>query len=184
MKATDQLKTEHEGIKLMLRILEAAAQRVEAGKPVPHEDLDSMAEFLSVFADKCHHGKEEDHLFPALEAAGVPRDGGPLGVMLHEHTTGRGFIAGLKEAIAGLKSNRTDAPALLASNARQYIELLTQHIEKENTVLFMIADARLPEEEDARLVEAFEELERERIGPGKHEEFHKLLARLEKTYLK
>jgi hemerythrin-like domain-containing protein len=34
-------------------------------------------EFLTVFVDKCHHGKEEEFLFPALEAAGIAREGGP-----------------------------------------------------------------------------------------------------------
>ncbi len=183
MKATDELKKEHEGIKLMLRILGAVADRIEEGTPVPPEDLDAIAEFLSVFADKCHHGKEENHLFPVLEAVGVLREGGPIGVMLQEHAKGRALIAGLKDAVAGYKLKKKDAPGRFVANARQYIELLTQHIEKENGVLFMMADAKLDPGRDDALLEAFEELEHDRIGPGKHEEFHALLERLKKAYL-
>jgi len=183
MKATEELRNEHEGIKLMLRVLGAVAKEIEAGKPVPPADLDSIAEFLSVFADRCHHGKEEDHLFPSLEAAGVPRQGGPIGVMLDQHAKGRTFIADLKAGIAGLEAKRGGAAEKFVSAARGYIALLTQHIEKENNVLFPMAARVLGEAEDARLVEAFGELERERIGPGKHEEFHEMLERLSRAYL-
>jgi len=191
MKSTDELKREHEGVKRMLRVLGAVASKVEAGSPVPHTDLDSITEFLSVFVDKCHHAKEEECLFPALEAAGIPREGGPIGVMLSEHAQGRAFIAKLKGAVAGYKSQKTDAPGPksgpvpgnLASAARGYIDLLTRHIEKENEGLFPMADMRLSPADDARLVAAFEAIERDRIGPGKHEEFHRMIKRLEKDYL-
>jgi hemerythrin-like domain-containing protein len=183
MKATDELKREHEGVKVMLRILGAVASKVEAGSPVPPKDLDSIVEFLSVFVDKCHHAKEEDGLFPALEAAGVPREGGPIGVMLSEHAEGRGFIAKLKGAVAGGRSGQADAPANLAAAARGYIDLLTRHIGKENEVLFPMADLRLTPADDARLLAAFEAIERDRIGAGKHEEFHRMLKRMATAYL-
>jgi hemerythrin-like domain-containing protein len=183
MKSTDELKREHEGVKRMLRVLGAVASKVEAGSPVPHADLDSITEFLSVFVDKCHHAKEEECLFPALEAAGIPREGGPIGVMLSEHAQGRVFIAKLKSAVAGYKSQKTDAPGNMAFAARGYIDLLTRHIEKENEVLFPMADMRLSPADDARLVAAFEVIERDRIGQGKHEEFHRMIKRMEKDYL-
>ena len=61
-------------------------------------------DFLSIFVDKCHHGKEEEFLFPALEAKGVKREGGPIGVMLHEHEQGRGLVAMLRNAVADYTS--------------------------------------------------------------------------------
>jgi hemerythrin-like domain-containing protein len=183
MKTTEELKKEHQGIKLMLRILRVIAAKVEEGERLPQGDLEAIAEFLSVFADKCHHGKEEEYLFPALEAAGVSREGGPIGVMLSEHTKGRALIAGLKEAIPGLGSGERNAPGRFASVAREYAGLLTQHIEKEDGVLFPMTEARITADQDEELFEAFENLERERIGSGKHEEFHRLLKRLKKAYL-
>jgi len=183
VRATQELRNEHEGIKLLLRILKSVADRVLAGEAVPREDLDSIGEFLSVFADRCHHGKEEDHLFPALAEAGVPRDGGPIAVMLGEHTRGRSLIADLKDGIAGLQAKLDGAPAKFAAASLAYVDLLTQHTEKENQVLFRIADQRLSAADDERLVQAFAKLEHERIGPGKHEEFHALLDRLRAQYL-
>jgi hemerythrin-like domain-containing protein len=82
MKATQQLRAEHEGIQLMLRILEAICRKLEAGERVNPDHMEGIIEFFRVFVDHCHHGKEEELLFPVMEAAGVIKQGGPLGVML------------------------------------------------------------------------------------------------------
>lgn len=184
MKATEQLIEEHNGIMLMLKILSKLCDKLERGEPTSAERLESIVDFLSVFADRCHHGKEEDLLFPALEAAGIPRQGGPIGVMLQEHTLGRGYIKGMSEALAQYKSDQSGAAADLSRHARNYIALLTQHIQKENHVLFPMADMHLSAEEQTELLEGFETIERERIGEGKHEEYHALMHRLETLYLK
>ena len=62
--------------------------------------------------------------------------------------------------------------------------LLMQHIEKENNVLFPMAQMTLSAQQDAELVQRFEQLEEERIGPGRHEAFHELMHQLEQIYLK
>lgn len=184
MKATDELKKEHEGIELMLRILGAISDKSARGEEISVQHLVDIMEFLTVFVDKCHHGKEEEFLFPALEAAGIAREGGPVGVMLHEHEQGRKLVAKLKRAVSGLRTGDQSAAAGIAETGNQYIALLTDHIAKENNMLFIMADERLDGFQDERLVEAFEKLERDRIGIGKHEEFHALLEQLQGVYLK
>jgi hemerythrin-like domain-containing protein len=181
MKATEELRNEHQGIELMLRVLEAVSDEMDRGAQVSSDHLDGIMEFLSVFVDKCHHGKEEEFLFPSLEAAGVPREEGPIEVLLLEHMQGRSLYADLKKAADRIKSGA--APESFQITALDYVALLTQHIDKENNVLFPLADAKLNAAKDAELVEAFEQLEKDRIGPGKHEEFHRLLGRLEQEYL-
>ncbi|OQB37776.1 MAG: Hemerythrin HHE cation binding domain protein [Candidatus Hydrogenedentes bacterium ADurb.Bin179] len=182
-KCLIELGQEHGGIQLMLRILEAIAKQIEAGQPAPEADLDAIAEFLSVFADRCHHGKEEDFLFPALQNLDIPAGKETIKVLLSEHQKGRGLIGAMKGAIAGLEKGEENAKKRIVEAGRGYIDLLTRHIEKENQ-FFRAADSQLSEAEDGRLVEAFEKLERERIGPGRHEEFHALLDWLSRTYLK
>jgi len=174
MLAVEQLKKEHEAILLLLDILGVVCKVIEAGEKVSQKDLEDILEFISVFADKCHHAKEEDLLFPAMEESGIPRDGGPIEAMLQEHDLGRSFVKGMREA----KTQQEFAVA-----ARNYISLLTQHIEKENDILYAIANVHIPEEKQEELVNLFEKLEEEKIGIGKHEEFHKLLKKLEKIYL-
>ncbi|MEJ2111943.1 MAG: hemerythrin domain-containing protein [Acidobacteriota bacterium] len=183
MKATDELRKEHEGILLMLHILEAVSKKIQLGDRTDPDDLDNIVEFLSVFADKCHHGKEEDFLFPALEASGIPKEGGPIGVMLEEHKIGRGLIAKLKASVNMCRSGEGKAPAEFTSTAGEYIELLRQHINKENNILFPMADRVLDASKDNNLFASFEKLEKDQIGEGKHEEFHALLKKLRDKYM-
>lgn len=57
-------------------------------------------------------------------------------------------------------------------------------VDKENNVLFPIGDNRLSEEKKEKLWKGFETIEKQKIGVGKHEEFHKMLDHLESVYLK
>ena len=183
MKATKQLKTEHEAVKLMLKILEAACDSLKAGKKLQISDFDDMIDFLKVFVDQCHHGKEELLLFPQLEKEGVQKENGPIGVMLAEHEQGRGYIRAMSQAVADYKSGTTDSTQLLIENGTLYIELLDQHIYKENNVLFAMADKLFTEKTQNELFDRFEELEEKVIGLGKHEELHRRLERLNAAYI-
>ena len=53
-------------------------------------------DFFRQFADGCHHHKEEEQLFPAMESAGTPVEAGPIGCMLHEHELGRELVARMR----------------------------------------------------------------------------------------
>lgn len=182
MKATQQLKDEHEGIKIMLRILEQVCRQLEAAGNLNKGHFEGILEFLSVFVDRCHHGKEEELLFPALIAAGVPKEG-PVAVMLHEHEMGRNYVKAMSQAHAAYLAEDGSSSEDIVQNARDYIALLKDHIEKENKVLFVTADSRLSEKTQNRLFEGFETIEAERIGVGRHEEFHDLLEKLSGIYL-
>ena len=103
MKPIEDLKAEHEGILLMLDVLERMSERIAAGKSVPTDHLKQVLDFLQVFADQCHHGKEERLLFSAMEAAGVPKEGGPLAVMLSEHGRGRLFTGEMRDLVELLR---------------------------------------------------------------------------------
>lgn len=183
MTPTDQLKEEHEGILLMLKILGEVCSRLAARQKVDPNHPGRIVEFFRVFADKCHHGKEEGLLFPEMEKAGVPKERGPIGVMLAEHDQGRGYVRAMGEAAVRLKKGDPGGAEEFVENARNYITLLAQHIEKENSILFPMGEKVIPQEKQQALVKAFERLEREQIGEGTHEEFHQLLHQLKEIYL-
>ncbi len=184
MAATKQLREEHEGINLMRTILEKVTSAGESGQKLDLDHIERMLEFFRVFVDRCHHGKEEDLLFPELEKHGILKNGGPIAVMLTEHGQGRRCIQGMVDALAGLNRDAPEAATLLRQNAMSYVSLLRQHILKEEGVLFVMADKVLSPQEDETLLQGFEKLEVERIGVGKHEEFHRLLYKLQGIYLK
>jgi hemerythrin-like domain-containing protein len=182
MKPTAELSQEHQGILEMIRILAKMAERLEAGTPVEAGDLEAALDFIRVFADKCHHAKEEGHLFPEMERAGIPRGRGPIAVMLAEHEEGRKHVAAMARALRGAGKGHKKAMAAFAAAARGYGELLTQHIFKEDNILYPMADNRLSPDQQASLEDCFADVEKNVVGEGRHEEFHRLLERLGAAY--
>lgn len=184
MEATAVLIDEHRAIKRMLRVAESVAAKLDGGEPVPAEDLAGIVEFISGFADQCHHAKEEGLLFPAMEKAGIPRQGGPIGAMFHEHKEGREFVRRMRSAAERSAAGDLRAASEFAANARGYAALLRRHIDKEDHVLYPMADDVISESGQRELIQAFEKVEEESVGVGEHERFHRILARLEAAYLK
>ena len=183
MNPIDELKTEHRAIEGALDLFVNLAGRLaEAPQTHTASDARQMLDFFQTFTDACHHGKEEGFLFPALEAIGVSRQGGPIGVMLHEHDQGRALMAELRRALDAHAAGDRSAAAAFRAHAEAYREFLRQHIQKEDQVLFRIAAERLPQAKLAELARDFERLEEERIGHGRHEELHRMLEAFEKAY--
>ena len=105
-------------------------------------------------------------------------------MMLMEHQQGREFVRKMKEAFSEYRSGNPTADVPFIREARGYIALLDQHILKENNVLFPLAEKQLPEAKQSELADGFETIELQKIGTGKHEEFHGMLGNLERIYLK
>ena len=176
--ATQVLRHEHDAILKMLDATEQVAQRAERGEKIPAEVLTDLLEFFRLFADRCHHGKEEDLLFPLLRKKGIPGEGGPIGMMLYEHEQGRSLIRQMAEAVEAYQSGQATAGTAWAKAARGYTDLLRSHINKENNVLFPMADRVLAAGEQASLAEEFERLEVEKMGTGTHERLHAKMDKL------
>jgi hemerythrin-like domain-containing protein len=176
MIATQTLRHEHEAILKMLEATEEVSRRLQAFQPVSPETLEGLQEFFREFADHCHHGKEEDLLFPFLEQKGIPRGGGPIGMMLYEHEQGRALIREMGEAAAAYREGEDGSGPRWARAAGGYAHLLREHIAKENNVLFVMAERLLSPEEQDRLGKQFEAIELEKMGAGTHERLH---ARME-----
>ena len=98
------------------------------------------ADLIKGFADGCHHKKEEGVLFEAMVGAGLPRQGGPIPVMLAEHEQGRAFTRGMRDAANRLAAGNGAPAADVVNDARGYAALLRQHMQKENGILFPLAD--------------------------------------------
>ena len=137
--ATSRLRDEHQ---LILRVA-AAMQTLIAAADDDRWEFDAFEDcitFIRLFADACHHGKEEDLLFPELEKAGMPRDQGPIAVMLYEHQQGRAYAHHMAAALADARTGDTTARATLRNAAHGYVDLIRGHIMKEDQVLFNMAD--------------------------------------------
>jgi hemerythrin-like domain-containing protein len=178
MGPTSTLRHEHDIILLVLNGIERGAGSLQATLLNDPDWLDTIVDFVRNFADRCHHGKEERHLFTRLEERGIPRAGGPIGVMLQEHEQGRAFIRTVVEATLEAKAADTAALEAASEALLAYVSLLRGHIAKENDVLFVMADQVLTPEDQTELDAAFERVEAEEMGEGTHERYHELAHEL------
>lgn len=179
MNPTQVLMKEHRVIERVLDALEKATQALEQGKPVRTAFFLEVADFIRGFADGCHHQKEEDVLFIAMSKAGVPVQGGPIGVMLQEHEQGRQYTRLMRQSAEKIIAGDAAARQDLTASARGYVALLRQHIAKEDQVLFPLADRLIPAPQQQQLQQDFDRLEHTQTGEGLHEKYISLAAALQ-----
>lgn len=175
-KATQDLRNEHDAILHVFTVLD---KMLSSNSKSDADNLrfgNELVYFLKIFADKCHHGKEEDILFMELEKNGVLNEGGPIGAMLREHQQGREYIVLMN------KSLESKDLADFKNTAIKFRDLLRNHIAKENNVLFMMADKLLDDKKQDELFERFENHEETVIGHGVHEELHSKIHKWEDDY--
>jgi len=180
MEATKILKEEHRVIERVLASLEAAAGRLEAGELIRPEIFIMSADFIKGFADGIHHRKEEGVLFPAMQAAGIPSEGGPIGVMLAEHQEGRRLTAAMRAAAEKLQAGDAGGSEELVQNALPYVALLRGHIAKEDDILFPMADQAIRGPTREEVSQALEHVEHEGMGLGAHQQFLALAESIER----
>jgi hemerythrin-like domain-containing protein len=156
MTATTVLRSEHDHILAMVACLRAACAAAETDDQFDTETFRTGLDFIRHYADAWHHAKEEQHLFPALEAMGMPREGGPIAVMLHEHVQGRSYVSRIAEHLETAAQGDGAARTMVLRYTLAYADLITGHIQKENGVLFNMADQMLPPEEHARLEQDYQ----------------------------
>ncbi len=178
MKATQILMDEHAFIERVLNTLETGAQAFASRKPVPASFFLDAADFIRNFADGCHHRKEEGVLFKTMVAHGFPENQGPIAVMLFEHEQGRGFTQAMTEAAQRFGRGDAGAREDIVTNALAYVSLLRQHIQKENNILFRMADNVIPPAEHDEVEAGFQRVERDEIGRGVHAKYEALAEEL------
>ncbi len=182
MRPTEVLTAEHNAVLIALQILEKVESGLASSGANAETHLDQLIDFFKGFVDRCHHAKEEEVLFPELQRRGLPRAGGPIAVMLAEHDAGRKHVGELQNGLARLRNGDAHAMHTIREGCSSYVSLLRAHIDKENNVLFPIADRMIPEVDAAEIIERFEEIERDRVGEGRHEAYHDMLHRLKVIY--
>jgi len=161
MQATDILMEEHRVIERVLASLETAANRLSAGQIVPMDFFFKAADFIKNFADGCHHKKEEGILFVAMDANGMAQDAEPLSIMLEEHEEGRRLTRAMREGAERVQAGDTTALSEVIQNALDYVTLLRAHIQKEDRVLFPMADHVIPAGQHQQLIADFNRIEHE-----------------------
>ena len=143
----------------MLDCFEVALGRSRESGKATAEVYAPFVEFFRGFADQCHHCKEEDRLFPELEKQGIPRAGGPIECMLEEHRIGRAHVKAISEAIEAADGGDEAAINRILDKGDSFLDLLRLHINKEDKVLFEMADQLVQGSSLAQLTRGYAEAE-------------------------
>jgi len=136
------------------------------------------SDFIKNFADGCHHKKEEGILFVALAANGMPQDAGPVGMMLAEHEEGRRLTRAMREGAQRVQGGDAAALSQVIQNALGYVALLRQHIQKEDHILFPMADQVIPIGQHQQIMADFNRIEHE---ADVHEKYLRIADELSKV---
>ena len=172
-KATEALEREHKVIQKVVAIMAQLVEQLEMQHAVKPDILRDVLQFMRVFGDQCHHGKEESYLFPYLESKGVPSTGCPLSALRGEHAKSRQLMDNLNSATAAYIAEPETGRLTLIQVLTSLVSLYPAHIWKEDYLLFPLAEKILSERDHAALLEQFEKAE-EALGTDAHHSFEEL----------
>jgi DUF438 domain-containing protein len=161
------------------RVFEAIANALKTADGPSSQMVDGFVKYAVEYADACHNKKEEEHLFPLLEQRGVPRDGGPLAVMLEEHEQSRALLAELRPAAGRYVQGDTPGRTEFAAAFGQYSELLRNHYWKENDILYPMGRRVMSEADAQRVVAGIEAIEAA-LGPDTRARYYALADEIQK----
>jgi hemerythrin-like domain-containing protein len=164
MDPLTKLMSEHRRIQQVLSCLERIANEANEQGRLDTDAAGKALDFLRHYADKVHHAKEEDRLFPVLEAKGFSPDEGPTAVMRYEHQVGRGHIGAMFDHLDAAGAGDAMALHAFSENALDYIDLLRVHITKEDHCLFPMAADALAAADMEGLTEQFVQADERETG--------------------
>lgn len=139
-----RLVDEHVLIKQWLALIPGVIEKMDLSSDAGKEVIAGGVDFMRSYADRLHHGKEEKILFGYFdEKAEI------IQAMLSDHETGRGHVRAVREALEK-GDGKTVAARLTA-----FRELLSDHIKKEDEILFPWMDRSLSDSDKIALMDRF-----------------------------
>lgn len=175
---TQVMVEEHKLILRMIALVEKNTELLEQGKFRDWQFYLDAVSFIRNYADRFHHAKEEDVLFKALVANGMPRENSPVAAMMMAHDQGRDFVRGMEEAAQLAKEGEPGQVSRIAENARGYARLLRDHIDKEDNILYPLAEKVLPEDVRPAMQEGYRQAEAS-AAEGLEEHYRRLVENYE-----
>ena len=176
MQARGPLMVEHRLIERMIALIKNAVMQIQSHGKVDPQFVDTAVDFIRIYADRTHHGKEEDILFRNLDKRPLSAaDRRSMEELIQEHVFGRQATKALADT--NMRYLKGDAAAVteIAEKLRALAALYPKHIEKEDKVFFPAARAYFTDEEDKAMIAEFWEFDRKMI----HEKYSAVVEGLE-----
>jgi hemerythrin-like domain-containing protein len=177
MQARGPLMIEHRLIERMLLVVKNVLTEIESKQKVDPVFVDIAVDFIRVYADRTHHGKEEDILFRELNKKSLSAgDRKVMKELIEEHVFGRQTTKSLVEANTRYRNGDETALFDVARNLQTLITFYPKHIEKEDKMFFPSSRDYFTDEEDQKMLAEFGEFDRKMI----HEKYKSLVEGLER----
>jgi len=176
MQARGPLMIEHRLIERMISIIKAALTQIESTQEVDPVFVDTAVDFIRTYADRTHHGKEEDILFRDLGKRDLSSDDQRvMQELIDEHVFGRQTTKALVEANTRYRNGDKTALTDITSRLRTITEFYPKHIEKEDKVFFPSCRAYFTDKQDQEMLAEFWEFDQKMI----HEKYKSVVEGLE-----
>jgi hemerythrin-like domain-containing protein len=177
MQARGALMKEHRLIERMLSAVRLVLEEISSTQRVDHELIDVAVDFLRTYADRTHHGKEEDILFLELSRRDLSADDRQaMNELIADHAYGRQTTNALARVNKEYRDGNEAALTVIIDQLRTLCDFYPRHIEKEDRVFFPAARAYFTDEEDQAMLARFWEFDRAMI----HEKYKLVVHGLEK----
>jgi hemerythrin-like domain-containing protein len=177
MQARAPLMIEHRLIERMLAVIKDVLSKIESKHKVDPVFVDIAVDFIHVYADRTHHGKEEDILFRELEKKPMSdQDRRVMNELIEDHAFGRRATKTLVEHNTRYRNGDETALAGIVEKLQTLTEFYPKHIEKEDKVFFPSSRAYFTDEEDQAMLAEFLEFDRKMI----HEKYNAVVEKFER----
>jgi hemerythrin-like domain-containing protein len=175
MQARGPLMIEHRLIERMLFVIKNVLAKIESRNKVDPLIVDTAVDFIRIYADRTHHGKEENILFRDLNKKPLSaEDRKVMEELVKEHRFGRQTTKSLIEANNRYRNGDETALSGIVDNLQTLIEFYPKHIEKEDKLFFPSSRAYFTDKEEQAMLGEFWEFDRKMI----HEKYNSVVEEL------
>jgi len=169
---------EHRLIERMLSVISNGISHIEAKEKADPLFVDMVVDFIQVYADRTHHGKEEDILFSELAKKPLSAsDRELMYALIGDHEFARETTTALVEANTRYRNGNDSALTDIVESFRTFVNFYPVHIDKEDAVFFPAARSYFTDAEEQAILARFQEFDQQMI----HEKYQSLIEEMEQA---
>ena len=172
MEAIEILEREHDVARIVVDAACREADRIQMTGKVNPDEIEHIVDFLHFFADTCHDPKEEELLFARLNTCGSGCLSGPVAALYRDHESLRAILDSVSDSLARAEAGDRVAIMPLALNLKSYVELMREHMHKEEESIFPLAQSYLSAVDRSKLALEFDAVEPDEAEAAIHEHYY------------
>jgi hemerythrin-like domain-containing protein len=177
MMPVGYLMIEHRLIERMIKLLMDELLKIDKENKADLRFIEAAIDFLKTYADKCHHGKEEDILFRELVKKKLsPEHKMAMEELIEEHKMGRKEVGKLVEAQDSYREGDTESISSIKKQIKWLVEFYHRHIAKEDKKFFILSMSYFSKQEQDNMLGEFLEFDKGEV----QETYRKIVLELEK----